>query len=94
MQERDLARTRRWIEDAERREAERLRGEQARPPAPDWLIEQGLAGRASVYVHLSGCRMAGKRSRAVTQDQARRALYEQVAACPHCRPDAELGVLE
>ncbi|MFC8124670.1 DUF6233 domain-containing protein [Streptomyces sp. NPDC057302] len=94
VQERDLARTRRWITDAERREAERIRGEQARPPAPDWLIEQGLDGRAPVYVHVGGCHMAGKRSRGVTQDQARRALYEGVDACPHCRPDTELGVLE
>ncbi|MFF1399366.1 hypothetical protein ACFVZD_36905 [Streptomyces sp. NPDC058287] len=53
VQERDLARTRRWIADAERREAERLHGEQARPPAPDWLIELGIgSGRAPVYVLL------------------------------------------
>ncbi|WP_367038188.1 DUF6233 domain-containing protein [Streptomyces sp. Je 1-332] len=38
--------------------------------------------------------MAGKRSRGVTQDQARRALYERVEACPHCRPDTELGILD
>ncbi|MFD9336324.1 DUF6233 domain-containing protein [Streptomyces sp. NPDC060028] len=25
---------------------------------------------------------------------ARRALAEQVPACPHCRPDVALGVLE
>ncbi|MGB8946180.1 MAG: DUF6233 domain-containing protein [Streptomyces sp.] len=94
VQERDLARTRRWIKEEEQREAERIRGEQTRPPAPDWLIEQGLAGRAPVYVHIGGCHMAGKRSRGVTQDQARQALYERVDACPHCRPDTELGVLE
>lgn len=34
VQERDLARTRRWIADEERREAERQRGIQARPLAP------------------------------------------------------------
>lgn len=90
----DLERTRKWIAAEEQREAERIRGEQARPPAPDWLIEQGLDGRASVYVHVGGCHMAGKRSRGVTQDQARRALHEQVDACPHCRPDTELGVLD
>lgn len=94
VQVRDLARTRGWIVNEERREAERLRGEQARPPAPDWLIEQGLDGRAPVYVHVGGCHMAGKRSRGVTHDQARRALHESVDACPHCRPDTELGVLE
>ncbi|MFE0132417.1 DUF6233 domain-containing protein [Streptomyces sp. NPDC059037] len=47
-----------------------------------------------MYVHVGGCHMAGKRSRGVTQDEARRALYEHVDACPHCRPDTELGVLE
>lgn len=94
VQERDLARTRTWIAAEEQREAERLRGLAARPPAPDWLIEQGLDGRAPVYVHVGGCHMAGKRSRGVTQEQARQALYEQVDACPHCRPDTELGVLE
>ncbi|MFD9075334.1 DUF6233 domain-containing protein [Streptomyces lasiicapitis] len=94
VQERDLARTRRWIADEERRQSERIQGLAARPPAPDWLIEQGLDGRAPVYVHAGGCHMAGKRSRGVTQDQARRALYERVDACPHCRPDTELGVLD
>ncbi|MGW7083302.1 DUF6233 domain-containing protein [Streptomyces sp. NPDC054871] len=94
VQERDLARTRHWIAGEERRETERKRGEQARPLAPDWLIEQGLDGRVPVYVHVGNCHMAGKRSRGVTQDQARRALCEQVDACPHCRPDTELGVLE
>ncbi|MEU6766591.1 DUF6233 domain-containing protein [Streptomyces sp. NPDC046853] len=82
------------IKVAERREAERVRGERARPPAPEWLVEQGLDGRAPVYVHVGGCHMAGKRSRGVSRDQARQALYEQIDACPHCRPDTELGVLE
>lgn len=72
------------IADAGRREAEQIRGEQARPPAPDWFIKQSLDGRADVYVHVGGCYMAGKRSRGVSQDQARRALYEQVDARPHC----------
>ncbi|MGW2228266.1 DUF6233 domain-containing protein [Streptomyces formicae] len=30
----------------------------------------------------------------MTREQARQALYEQVEACPHCRPDTALGVLE
>jgi hypothetical protein len=94
VQLRDLDRTRSWITAEERREAERIRGEQARPPAPDWLIERGLNGRSPVYVHDGGCRMAGKRSRGVTYDQARQALHERVDACPHCRPDTELGVLD
>lgn len=84
----------RWIATEERREVEHRRGEQARPPAPDWLIEMGLGGRDSVYVHAGDCHMAGKRSRGVDREQALRALTEGIAACPHCRPDTELGVLE
>ncbi|MEV2249380.1 DUF6233 domain-containing protein [Streptomyces sp. NPDC050147] len=90
-----LGQVERWIAEAERREAERRRGEQARPPAPDWQIEQGLDGRAAVYVHVGGCHMAGKRSKGVTREQAWRGLTtDQIEPCPHCRPDTELGVLE
>ncbi|WP_405476457.1 DUF6233 domain-containing protein [Streptomyces sp. NBC_00009] len=84
----------RWIAIEERREVEHRRGEQARPLAPDWLIEMGLGGRDPVCVHVGGCHMAGKRSRGVAKDQARRALAEGVDACPHCRPDTVLGVLD
>ncbi|MFD7184958.1 DUF6233 domain-containing protein [Streptomyces sp. NPDC059904] len=84
----------RWIATEERRGAERRHGEQARPPAPDWLIEMGLGGRDPVYVHVGGCHMAGKRSRGAEWDQALRAVTEGVDACPHCRPDTELGVLD
>ncbi|MFG2260767.1 hypothetical protein [Streptomyces mirabilis] len=49
----DLKRTRRWIAAEGRRESERRRGEQTRPPEPDRLIGQGLNGRAAVYVHAS-----------------------------------------
>ncbi|WP_309029090.1 DUF6233 domain-containing protein [Streptomyces alfalfae] len=91
----DLERTRTWIADEERRQAEQRRGEQSRPPAPDWTIEQGLDGRAAVYVHAGGCHMAGKRSRGVPREQAWRALtVDRIEACPHCRPDTALGVLE
>jgi hypothetical protein len=95
VQLRDLARTRTWIVDEERREAERIRGEQARPPAPDWVIEHGLNGSAAVYVHVGGCHMAGNRSKVATREQAWRALTaENVAGCPHCCADTALGVLE
>jgi len=90
----DLERTRRWIAAEGQRAAERRQGEQARSPEPDWLIEQGLTGRAAVYVHVGGCRMAGKRSKGVARDQALRSLAEGVDACTHCRPDAKLGYLE
>ncbi|MFE2486087.1 DUF6233 domain-containing protein [Streptomyces mirabilis] len=94
VQEADLERTRRWIAAEERRQQEHRRGEQARPPEPDWLIEQGLSGRSAVYVHVGGCGMAGKRSRGVEQDQALRALADGVDACTHCRPDSELGFID
>jgi hypothetical protein len=89
-----LDRVRQQIVDLERREAERQRGQQARPPAPDWMIEQGLNGGVPVYVHRGDCHMAGKRSRGVTRDQALQALAAGVDACTHCRPDTELGILD
>jgi hypothetical protein len=89
-----LERVRRQIADAERREAERQRGIQARPPAPEWLIGQGLNGRAPVYVHVGDCWNAGKRSRGITRDQALRALADRVDPCPHCNPDTALGFME
>lgn len=92
VQQQDLARTREWIAQEERRQAERERGQQRRPPAPDWLIEQGLNGGIPVYVHAGGCHMAGKRSRGVTREQARYALAQGVDACTHCRADTELGI--
>lgn len=95
VQQQDLDRTRRWIADEERRETERRRGEERRPPAPDWLIEQGLnRDAAPVYVHVGGCHMVGKRSKGIVRDQAVRALTDGVTPCPHCRPDTELGLLD
>ncbi|WP_327691012.1 DUF6233 domain-containing protein [Streptomyces sp. NBC_00461] len=95
VQERDLARTRRWIADEERHEAERQRGVQARPPAPEWLLEVGLNRHAPpVFVHVGDCWMAGKRSRAINRDQARRALADGVKACRQCQPDTALGMLD
>ncbi|MEH0428821.1 DUF6233 domain-containing protein [Streptomyces stelliscabiei] len=84
----------RWIAEEERKiEAAEARREP--PPSQDWLIEQGLNGRSPVYVHVGGCWNAGKRSRGVDRDQAVRALAEAgVPACPHCRPDTELGILD
>ncbi|MEU9214824.1 DUF6233 domain-containing protein [Streptomyces sp. NPDC048415] len=96
VQERDLARTRRWIAEEERRETERRRGEQRRPPVPDWVLQLGIGqGRPPVSVHTGDCHMAkGSRVKPITEDQARRALYEHVPACTHCNPDAILGVLD
>lgn len=90
-----LDRVRQQIAAAERREAERQRGEQARPPAPDWLVEFGLnRDAAAVYVHVGSCWNAGGRSKGIDRSTALRALAEGVAACPHCRPDTQLGVLD
>ncbi|WP_329597865.1 DUF6233 domain-containing protein [Streptomyces pseudovenezuelae] len=94
VQERDLARTRRWIAQEEQRETEQQRGLAARPPAPDWLIERGLSLRNAVYVHVGGCWNAGSRSKGVERDQALRALAQGVDACPQCRPDTALGILD
>ncbi|UFQ18252.1 MULTISPECIES: DUF6233 domain-containing protein [Streptomyces] len=89
----DLERTRRWIADEERRQAEQAEGKH-RPPPPDWLLEQGINGRTPVYVHVGDCWSAKKRSRPITQDEARRVLADGVVPCPQCRPDTALGMLE
>jgi hypothetical protein len=89
-----LDRVRQQITAAERREQERQHGMDARPPTPDWLIERGIGEGPAVYVHVGGCHMAGKRSKGAARDVALRALAEGVAACPHCRPDSELGYLD
>ncbi|MFB0633497.1 DUF6233 domain-containing protein [Streptomyces sp. AB3(2024)] len=33
-------------------------------------------------------------TRPATADQACRALAENISACPHCRPDTTLGILD
>jgi hypothetical protein len=95
MQQRDLARTQRWIAEEERREAERQRGAQARPPTPDWLLELGLNRNGPpVQVHGGQCWNSGKRTRAISRGEALRALVDGVKACGACRPDSELGFLD
>jgi hypothetical protein len=86
---------RKRISEVERQEREHQRGAEHRPPAPDWLLEMGIGGgRLPVYVHAGGCHMVGKRARDVPADVAVRALADGVEACPHCRPDTLLGVLD
>ena len=90
-----LDEVRRAIAAAEQREAERQRGIEARPPAPDWLLEVGLnRDSPPVQVHVGGCWNSGKRNRGVSRDEALRALAAGVRACSACRPDTELGYLE
>ncbi|MFI7021048.1 DUF6233 domain-containing protein [Streptomyces sp. NPDC050164] len=92
VQERDLARTRRWIADEERREVERCVGEARRPPALEWLIERGLDRNNIVAVHTGECWDPGKRVRPATRAQAIEALRHKVPACSKCRPDTALGI--
>nr|WP_203634379.1 DUF6233 domain-containing protein [Streptomyces sp. SID10815] len=90
-----LDRVRQQITDVERREQERQRGIDARPPVPDWVLERGLnRDSPPVAVHLGGCHMAGKRITAIDRDTALRALAEGIDACGHCRPDSELGFVD
>ncbi|MFI2761367.1 DUF6233 domain-containing protein [Streptomyces echinatus] len=85
----------RWIADEEQRDQERRQGEEARPPAPDWLLELGLnRDSPAVYVHAGGCWNEGKRSRPVPRQEALRQLAGGIPACPHCRPDTALGILD
>ncbi|WP_327744669.1 DUF6233 domain-containing protein [Streptomyces europaeiscabiei] len=93
--EASLAQLDRWIAVEERREAERRRGEERRPLPPEWLIERGIgAGSPPARVHRGGCHMAkGARVKGISEDMARRALYEHVEACPHCNPDTALQVI-
>lgn len=95
VQEQQAEVTRRWIAAEERREAERRQREQTRPPQPDWVLELGIGvGAKPVQVHAGHCWAIGDRRRPITRDQALAALGEGVEACPHCRPDTDLGILE
>lgn len=84
------------IAQVRKQEEQRARATAAREErAPDWLLDYGLNRDAlPLAVHVGGCHMAGKRSKGVDSDTARRALAGGVEACTHCRPDVELGFLE
>lgn len=87
-----LDRVRQQIAAAEERQAEVDR-RRPLPEAPAWLVERDLSGRP-MLVHAGDCHMAGKHSRPVSEEQARRALAERVEACQHCRPETALGMLD
>ncbi|MFD9574658.1 DUF6233 domain-containing protein [Streptomyces sp. NPDC059982] len=94
VQEGDLRRTRDWIA-AEEQHAVVEASRRPAPPPPEWLIEHGIGtGRPPARVHVGSCWDTRSRCKPATADQARRALAEGIAACPHCRPDTALGVLE
>ncbi|MGI3198646.1 DUF6233 domain-containing protein [Streptomyces sp. GLT-R25] len=65
----------------QKREAERERGQRARPAEPEWIVELGIGdGRPPAEVHVGGCYAAGKRRRPVGRDEARRLLASGVRA--------------
>ncbi|MFD1657770.1 DUF6233 domain-containing protein [Streptomyces caeni] len=90
-----LAQIDQWIADEERRETERHTGEARRPRTPEWLMERGIGtGSPPTRIHKGDCHMAkGVRVKAITEEQARQALYAHIAACPHCDPDTALQVV-
>ncbi|MEV0090423.1 DUF6233 domain-containing protein [Streptomyces sp. NPDC050738] len=102
VQERDLARTQRWILDAERRAGEeQIRHERAKLPPPEWILQRS-AGRGSPTLHTTigahadacwGANPHHARAGTLSRQQALNALTEGAEACPQCRPDVELGVL-
>ncbi|MFJ3176533.1 DUF6233 domain-containing protein [Streptomyces roseus] len=88
----ELNRAERALNTAEEREALAARRHPSTEP-PAWLIERGIGvGRLPVRVHAGGCWDARKRCTGISREEARRALVEGVQACPHCRPDAVLGI--
>ncbi|MCX4425999.1 DUF6233 domain-containing protein [Streptomyces mirabilis] len=77
------------------RETEQEHGQKNRPQEPDWIVELGIGnGRPPIEVHMGGCYAAGKRRRPVPRDKARRLLTSGVRACTHCKPDAQLRILD
>ncbi|MEU6048926.1 DUF6233 domain-containing protein [Streptomyces xanthochromogenes] len=91
----ELARVDGWIKKEEERQAAEVR--RTPPPTPDWVIayQRRGAGPVADGVHVGDCHMATGRTQAATREQAVRALtVGAVPACPYCRPDSELGVLE
>ncbi|MFJ3841963.1 DUF6233 domain-containing protein [Streptomyces sp. NPDC090054] len=94
MQVKGLQRTRDWITAEEQREGAEARRRPAAPP-PEWLVEHGIGtGRPAVRVHSGDCWDTRSRCKPVDRKAARRTLAEGVQACPHCRPDTALGLLE
>ncbi|MFD3646359.1 DUF6233 domain-containing protein [Streptomyces cyaneofuscatus] len=92
VQERDLARTRAWIQAEEQRLAEAA-ARQPPPSPPDYVVQNGL-GRGPALVHQGFCEPQGARVRAIPADEARRLLSADMGlACQLCRPDTELGLL-
>ncbi|WP_431315724.1 DUF6233 domain-containing protein [Streptomyces murinus] len=94
VQVRDLARTRGWIAEEERRQAAERRAERTRPSVPVWLLDRGPHQTLPpITVHVGGCWAASPRAQEVGRDAARQALSDGVEGCSACRPDAKLDAL-
>lgn len=96
VQERDLARTRRWIQNVQQLIAEQAR-RRPPPPPPDWAVQYGVGGRAigPAMVHTAQCWTPGASMEGINRTQAIDALTRDgVPPCILCRPEKELGVLE
>lgn len=69
----------------------------AGPGGSGWIVERVVGkGQAPAMVHVAGCRMAAGKVRAkeVGRQGAVEALRAGAGACPACRPDTKLGVLD
>ncbi|MER7050099.1 DUF6233 domain-containing protein [Streptomyces jumonjinensis] len=55
-------------------------------------MEKSIAG--PIRLHTGECWMPAPGGRALTRDEARRALAEGLPACSDCKPDAALGFLD
>ncbi|MFD8810432.1 DUF6233 domain-containing protein [Streptomyces sp. NPDC059627] len=91
-----------WLEridrkaaDLRQRQADEERGRARRPPTPDWILELHRGTGLPVAVHVGDCGMTGRRRQPVGQDEARRLLTtDGVPACPICRPDTSLHIVD
>ncbi|MFF4307922.1 DUF6233 domain-containing protein [Streptomyces sp. NPDC001601] len=91
-----------WLERIDRkaaglrqRQAEEERGRARRPLAPDWVLELNRATGHPLAVHAGDCGMAGRRKQPIGPGDARRLLTtDGVPACPICRPDTSLHIVD
>ncbi|MGX1887504.1 DUF6233 domain-containing protein [Streptomyces sp. NPDC055287] len=90
-----LARVREQITHLEQQAVIRDKIERQKPP-PDWTLQISINGRTPVAVHAGECSMGGSpvRNKEISREEALRWLSQGVSACPACRPDTELGILE
>ncbi|MFD7444470.1 DUF6233 domain-containing protein [Streptomyces sp. NPDC059909] len=90
-----LARVHELIAHREQQAVIHQRAQRRKRPA-EWTMEISSNGRTPIGVHAGERRMGGTqtRTKAITREQAVRALAEGVEACRFCRPDSELGLLD